>query len=110
MTKAISATFIFLIITCMAGDSHAVERPVEGRMSYLSWRALSEKTISLGGLIVAANEQTSDTPPADSENKEKAQAPEEKEDPSKPAPKPLKPFVPSEKVKAGQSVDFPYDI
>lgn len=110
MTKAISAVFIFYILICLAGGSYAVERTVEDRMSHLSRMALSEETVSPVGLILAANEQSSEPSPADSENKEKTEATEEKAEPAKPAPKPRKSFTPSEKVKAGQSVDFPYDI
>lgn len=41
-----------------------------------------------------------------SEKKERQQAP-----PSKPAEvKPVEPFEPSEKIRADQAVDFPYDI
>ena len=110
MAKTISSTFIILIIICLAGSTYAVERSVENRMYHLSLEALSKEPTSPAGFMLAANEQTSDTSPAEPEGKEKTEAPEEKTEPAKPAPKPRKPFVPSEKVKAGQSVDFPYDI
>ncbi len=110
MTKVILVTFIFYILTCLWGGSYAIERTVEDRVSPLSWRAFSEDTASLSEFILADNEHSSEPSPADSENKEKTEATEEKAEPAKPAPKPRKPFVPSEKVKAGQSVDFPYDI
>jgi hypothetical protein len=59
-------------------------------------------------VLIAENEVEEDSA-GRREDSEREVKPDERKS-SKSKSKPLKRFVPSEKIKAGQGVDFPYDI
>ena len=100
-----------MMIILLSAGPYAAGRPVDGRQDLVALMFFTGDTPGQKHLILAANEKVPNDSAADSEAEEIAEeVPDQKKTPTKTTTKPLKPFVPSEKVKAGQAVDFPYDI
>ena len=106
------ATLILLIVSMMCfqptlglcvnrqvANLNQPNNPVSGEMQ-------------LNSIVIAQNDtgenEKSDGSKTDTETKKSASADDEKDKASK--SKPLKPFIPSEKIPGEQAVDFPVDI
>lgn len=104
------AALIFIL-----GAQLAVGKRVSGTTAY---RALSASpNFFIAGeasIVLSQNDKTgsedSKKSTSGSETEESEAAADEKNKPSETKSKPLKPFVPSEKIPGEQAVDFPVDI
>jgi len=71
-------------------------------------------TLNLESIVLAQNDQTasedSEKSPSGSKTDGSGAAADEEKQSSEDKAKPLKPFVPSEKIPGDQAVDFPVDI
>ena len=70
-------------------------------------------SLNLESIVLAQNDSTDDDgekPKSESDAKDSETADKDEKKSSETAPKPLKPFVPSEKIPGDQAVDFPADI
>jgi hypothetical protein len=71
-------------------------------------------TLNLGTIVLAQNDKTasedSEKSTSGSETDESEAAADDEKKSSEDKSKPLKPFVPSEKIPGEQAVDFPVDI
>ena len=111
MAKPISVVFVLTLIILLPAGLCAAGRPVECCQGRTLTVTLTVDAPGQTRLILAADDKMPGESQANPKTEDRAaEVPDQKKDPSKTTTKPLKPFVPSEKVKAGQVVDFPYDI
>ena len=111
MVKPTSIIFVLTMIILLSAGPCAAGRPVECCRGLVPIVTLTGDPPGQVHLVVAANDKISKDSQPDSETEEgAAEVPDQKNAPPKTTAKPLKPFVPSEKIKVGQVVDFPYDI
>jgi hypothetical protein len=67
------------------------------------------KDLTIDQLVLTAENEMEEESAEGKEDSEREVKPDKRKS-SRSKSKPLKRFVPSEKIKAGQGVDFPYDI
>ena len=111
MVKKTSMVLVLTMIILLSAGPYAAGRPVDYRLGRVALMPFTGDITVQKHLILAASDKVAEDSQTDSEaEKNTEEVPDPKKTPTQTTPKPLKPFVPSEKVKAGQSVDFPYDI
>ena len=104
------AALIFIL-----GAQSAVGKRVDGTTAYRGLSASPNFFIAgEASIVLAQNDKTgsedSKKSTSGSETEESEAAADEKNKPSETKSKPLKPFVPSEKIPGEHAVDFPVDI
>ena len=111
---AVTAASILLMSTPVALGMH----PIAPTVDHGRTESLACGTVMPESIVLAANDNskpddkektTSGSVSKGSETESKTTV-EGKEKSSNTKPRPLKPFVPSEKIPGGQAVDFPVDI
>ena len=108
------AAWIFLMGAPVALGMHPIAPSTDHRRT----ESLACGTVMQNSIVLAANDNNKpdDTEKATSGSESKGSETESKptvegkEKSSKTKPRPLKPFVPSEKIPGDQAVDFPVDI
>ena len=111
MVKPISIIFVLTMMILLPTGPCKAGRPVACCQGLVPTVTLTGAATGPVQLVLAADDKIPNDSQTDSETKEKtAEVPDPEKAPAKTTAKPLTPFVPSEKVKVGQAVDFPYDI
>ena len=111
MVKPTLIIFVLALIILLPAGPCVAARRVECHQGLAPIVGLTGEAPGRMYLVLAADDKIPSKSQTDLESDEKSpEVPDQKKAPSKTTAKPLKPFVPSEKVKAGQVVDFPYDI
>jgi len=114
LPKRIYSVLVWTVLVCLAGQP-AMGSNLEQQNLKI---AIKQKPVPAPPEAVLVAENNSDAkegePAGSAQSEEPGQNPEAPKTGDGPAAKreaePIKPFVPSEEVKAEQAVDFPYDI